>query len=69
MKGLIRNNFYSVEGSLKTTILTCFIAMLAIVVVGIYLPNNDMLITCIIGGVHGAFGALAGTAMLKRRSV
>lgn len=65
MKGLIRNNFYSVEGSLKTTIFTCLIAMLAIVFVGIYLPNNDMLIAGIIGGVLGAFGALAGTAMQK----
>lgn len=65
MKGLIRNNFYSVEGSLKATILIGFIAMLVLAVAGIYFPNIDIFAASIIGGILGAFGALAGTAMQK----
>lgn len=65
MKGLIRNNFYNVEGSLKATILIGFIAMIAIAIAGIYFPNNNALIAGIIGGLLGAFGGLAGTAIQK----
>lgn len=65
MKGLIRNNFYNVEGSLKVTILLGFIAIAAIAVAGLHFPNNDALIAGIIGGMLGAFGALAGTAIQK----
>lgn len=65
MKGLIRNNFYNVESSLKLTILIGFIGMIAIPIIGIYFPNNDTLISGFIGGMIGAFGALAGTAIQK----
>lgn len=65
MRGLIRNNFYTVEGSLKVTILVGFIAMIAIAIVGIYLPNNNTFISSCIGGMLGAFGALAGTSIQK----
>lgn len=65
MKGLIRNNFYNVEGSLKVTMLIGFIAMVAVAVVGIYVPNSNALIASIISGMLGAFGALAGTVIQK----
>lgn len=65
MRGLIRNNFYTVEGSLKVTILIAFIGMMMLAIVGIYFPNNNSLLPGIISGILGAFGALAGTAIQK----
>lgn len=65
MRGLIRNNFYTVEGSLKITILIGFVAMIGIVIAGIFFPNNGTLVLSAIGGILGAFGALAGTALQK----
>lgn len=65
MKGLIRNNFYTVAGSLKITILVSFIAMIAVAIAGIYFPNNDTLIISVIGGILGGIGALSGTAIQK----
>lgn len=65
MRGLIKNNFYTVEGSLKATILVCFIAVIASSIAGIYFPNNAALSVCVISGILGAFGALSGTAIQK----
>lgn len=65
MKGLIRNNFYTVEGSLKTTVLIGFIAMILFTIISIFFPSSRNLAPSIIGGILGAFGALAGTAIQK----
>lgn len=65
MKGLIRNNFYNVEGSLKATILIGIIAMIATAVLGMYFPYSTVLLSALTGGILGGFGALAGTAMQK----
>lgn len=70
MKGLIRNNFYSVGNSLPLLIL-CQISLLIASVV-IFLINgftNDFLNICIpvgiIGSQLGGFGALCGTFIQK----
>lgn len=65
MKGLIRNNFYTVEGSLKTTVLIGFIAMISFTIISIFFPNNRNLAPSLIGGILGLFGALACTAIQK----
>lgn len=65
MKGLIRNNFYNVEGALKITVFIGFIAIIAIVAAGIFFPHSAALAPAAISGILGAFGALAGTAIQK----
>lgn len=65
MKGLIRNDFYNVEGSMKLTMLAFIIIMIVLGIAGIYFPPNSYLASAVIGGTLGAFGALSGTAMQK----
>ena len=65
MKGLIRNNFYTVEGSLKLTILIGFIGMIIVPFIARSFPNSNILLTGMISGLLGAFGALSGTSIQK----
>lgn len=65
MKGLIRNNFYTVEGSLKASLLISLIAAIVIAIVGKSTVNSGMLFSGIVGANMGGFGALAATAMQK----
>ncbi len=65
MKGLIRNNFYTVEGSLKATLLLSFVAAIVLAIVVRFNSDNGPLLTGIIGGNLGGFGALAMTVMQK----
>ncbi len=59
MKGLIRNNFYMVSGSMHLTII------LSIVGIVIGALTNKMIVSAVIGGQLGGFGALAATAIQK----
>lgn len=65
MRGLIRNNFYTVEGSLKAIILVGFIAMILSSIADIYFPDNAILSVNVISGMLGAFGGLSATAIQK----
>lgn len=65
MKGLIRNNFYTVEGSLKATLLLSLAATIVLAIVGKITADSGSLFGLIIGGNLGGFGALAATAMQK----
>lgn len=65
MKGMIRNNFYTVEGSLKATLLLSLAATIVLAIVGKITPDSGSLFGLIIGGNLGGFGALAATAMQK----
>ncbi len=62
MKGLIRNNFYMVEGSLKATLIFAIFSIILVVIVAL---NNMIVISPMLGGLFGGFGALAGTAAQK----
>ncbi len=59
MKGLIRNNFYTVEGSLKSTLLISLIAAVVLAIAAMYNSGSSFLLSGIIGGNWGGFGALA----------
>ncbi len=65
MKGLIRNNFYTVEGSLKATLLLSFVAAIVLAIVGKVTADSGNLFSFIIAGNLGGFGALAMTVMQK----
>ena len=65
MKGLIRNNFYTVEGSLKVTLLLSLVATIVLAIVGKITADSGNLFGLIIGGNLGGFSALAATAMQK----
>lgn len=65
MKGLIRNNFYTVEGSLKLTLLISILAAVVLVVAGKLTRDSGNLFSLIIGGNLGGFGALSATAIQK----
>ncbi len=65
MKGLIRNNFYTVEGSLKATLLLSLIAGIVLVIAGKLPMDSDNLFSMIIAGNLGGFGALSMTVMQK----
>ena len=65
MKGLIRNNFYTVEGSLKSTLLISLIAAVVLAIVAMYNSDSGFLLSGIIGGNLAGFGALAMTAIQK----
>ncbi len=59
MKGLVRNNFYMVSGSLLLSIVVSFVAMI------LGALTNETVVYSIIGGQLGGFGALAATAIQK----
>lgn len=65
MKGLIRNNFYTVEGSLKAALLLSFAAAIALAIVGKVTGDSGNLFSMIISGNLGGFGALAMSVMQK----
>ena len=65
MKGLIRNNFYTVEGSLKSTLLISLIAAVVLAIVTRVTSDSGNLFSMIISGNLGGFGALAMTVMQK----
>ncbi len=64
MKGLIRNNFYMLGGSLKSVLITCLVGVIISAVSGIF-TSNSIIISGIIGMQLGGFGGLAGTAIQK----
>lgn len=65
MKGLIRNNFYSVGSALKWTIAFCIVVnFVAIIAAGRTTINNTIL-TILIVGQTISFTGLAGTALEK----
>ena len=65
MKGLIRNNFYTVEGSLKATLLFSLIAAIVLPIVTRGTSDSGNLFAMIISGILGSFGALTMTTIQK----
>lgn len=65
MKGLIRNNFYTVEGSLRVTLILSFVATIMLAIMGRLTAGSGSLLSLVIGGNLGGFGALAATAIQK----
>lgn len=65
MKGLLRNNFYSVSSALKWTIALCIVANFAVIIGAVRFPNNDSFLQILILGQIGAFIGLTGTALQK----
>ena len=65
MKGLIRNNFYSVCSALKWTIAFCIVVNIAIIIGAERFTNSEGLLTILILGEIGAFTSLTGTALEK----
>lgn len=65
MKGLLKNNFYAAESSIKTTVIVGFIAIIVIVIGSFLYPISNTVISMVISGLLGGFGALAGTAIQK----
>ena len=65
MKGLLRNNFYSVRSALKWTIALCIVANFAVIIGAVRFPNNDSFLQILILGQIGAFIGLTGTALQK----
>lgn len=65
MKGLIRNNFYTVESSLKATLLLSFAASLVLTIASMTTGNNSNLLSLIIAANLGGYGSLATTLIQK----
>lgn len=65
MKGLIRNNFYSVGSALKWTMAFCIIVNVAVIIGAERFTNSDVFLTMLILGQIGAFTSLSGTALEK----
>lgn len=65
MKGLIRNNFYSVGSTLKWTIAFCILVNIAVIIGAENFTNSDVFLTILILGQIGAFTGLTGTALEK----
>lgn len=65
MKGLIRNNFYTVESSLKATLLISFAVSIVLAIVAKVTGDSGSLFSFIIAGNLGGFGSLAATALQK----
>ena len=65
MKGLIRNNFYSVGSALKWTIAFCMVINVAVIMGAARFPSNDVFLPILILGQIGAFVGLTGTALQK----
>lgn len=58
MKGLIRNNFYTAEGSIKMTLIISIIIMTVTSIMG---KGRSFLISSVIAANLGAFGGLSTT--------
>ncbi len=65
MKGLIRNNFYSVGSALKWTIAFCIIVNFAVIIGTLRFTNTEGFLPILIIGQIGAFVGLTGTALQK----
>lgn len=65
MKGLIRNNFYTVEGSLKATLLLSLAAGIVLAIVGKVAGDSGSLTSLIIAANLGGYGSLVVTVMQK----
>lgn len=65
MKGLIRNNFYSVSSALKLTIAFCMVVNFAVMIKVERFLTNDGFLSVLILGQIGAFVGLTGTALQK----
>ncbi|GAA0071073.1 hypothetical protein UT300003_25970 [Clostridium sardiniense] len=65
MKGLIRNNFYSVGSSLRWTIAFCIVVNVAVIIGAMRFPSNDGFLSILMIGQIGAFVGLTGTALQK----
>lgn len=65
MKGLIRNNFYSVGSALKWTIAFCIIVNFAVIIGAAQISNSSSFLAILILGQIGAFTGLTGTALQK----
>lgn len=65
MKGLIRNNFYTVEGSLKTTLLISFISIIVLAISGKVYGDNSNILSLIIAANIAGYGSLVMTVMQK----
>ncbi|RDY27055.1 ABC-2 transporter permease [Romboutsia weinsteinii] len=65
MKGLIRNNFYSVGSALKWNIAFCIVVNFAVIIGAEIITNNDTILTILIVGQIINFTGLAGTALQK----
>lgn len=65
MKGLIRNNFYSVGSALKWTIAFCMVINVVVIMGAARFPSNDVFLPILILGQIGAFVGLTGTALQK----
>ncbi|CEP80525.1 ABC-2 transporter permease [Paraclostridium sordellii] len=65
MKGLIRNNFYSVRSALKWTIAFCIVVNFAVIIGAGKITINNTILTILIVGQIINFTGLAGTALEK----
>lgn len=65
MKGLIRNNFYSVSSTLKWTIVLCLVLNIAVIIGAWKYPSSGSLLPILMLGQIGAFVGLTGTALQK----
>lgn len=65
MKGLIRNNFYSVGSALKLTIAFCIVVNFAVIIGVERFLNTDVFLPILILGQIGSFTGLTGTALQK----
>lgn len=65
MKGLIRNNFYSVISSLKWTIALCIVLNIVVVMMAFYEPSSGSLLPILMLGQIGAFVGLTASALQK----
>lgn len=65
MKGLIRNNFYSVGSVLKWTIAFCIVINVVVIIGAVRFSSNDSFLPMLMLGQIGAFVGLTGTALQK----
>ncbi|MEF9952306.1 MAG: ABC-2 transporter permease [Clostridium sp.] len=65
MRGLVRNNFYSVGSTLKWTIVFCAVVNIFVAIGGIVYPDLIELLPMLMVGQVGAFVGLVGTALQK----
>lgn len=65
MKGLIRNNLYSVGSTLKFTIAFCIFVNIAIMIGIMKFPNIEGLLPILMLGQIGAFAGMTATALQK----
>lgn len=68
MKGLIRNNLYSVSSALKWTLAFCVLINIVILIFGKNFSNIEEFLPILIIGQVGAFVGLTGTVLQKDNS-